>query len=76
MKEQLNYEVDGKRYLLFQIPFTDSDKANRFQKKVIDFGGIIQGVADLKRGWFSGSATIKVLIPETKAIEFSKLSWG
>lgn len=69
--EQLIYEITGKKYLLFQVPFSDVGKANQFQETVKKFDGIVQGVCDLKRGWFSGSFTLKALIPEERAIEFS-----
>lgn len=74
--EQLIYEIAGKKYLLFQIPFTDAEKANAFQKIVHQFEGIVQGATDLKRGFlFSGSFTLRALIPESRAIEFSRFDW-
>lgn len=69
--DKLIYEIAGKKYLLFSIPVTSNEAAQKAQNHVKRYGGITQGVTELKRGWFGGSATLNVLIPEEKAIQFS-----
>lgn len=68
--EKLIYEIGGKKYLLFDYPFTDNSRFQKFQKTIQKFNGIVQG-AEVKQGWFSGKANVRVLIPEEKALEFS-----
>lgn len=68
--EKIIYEIAGKKYLLFDYPFTDKERFNKFQRTIQKFNVIVQG-ADVKQGWFSGKANVRVLIPEDKAVEFS-----
>lgn len=68
--EQLIYEIAGRKYLLFNYPFSQTEKINKFLEVVKKFGGILQS-ADVTLGWFSGKANVRVLIPEEKAVEFS-----
>lgn len=73
--QQLLYEIAGKKYLLFEYPFSETKKLETFQEAVKNYNGIVQGVGEIKRGFLvSGYVVVRVLIPEEKAVEFSNTS--
>lgn len=75
MSDNLIYEIDGIKYLLFAIPVTDKNKHN-INTEVGMYDGIVQGIKEWKHGGlFTNSVVIlNVLIPETKALDFHKHS--
>ena len=74
---QLNYVVNEKKYLLFQIPLSSTEVLEKIDKRVTEFNGIIQGSSKVKTNIFSTSYMIlNVLIPEDQAIKFSQYVAG
>lgn len=68
--EQLIYEIAGKKYVLFQYSTQYASTAKTILEVVKKMGGIIQG-GGVKNGFWSSDITMRFLIPEEKAIEFS-----
>ena len=70
--EQLIYEINNKKYLLFEMLMTRSQEAKK-EKLIKDCEGIIQGLKEIKvGGLFSPTyVVIKVLIPEEFIKAFS-----
>lgn len=73
--DNLIYEIDGIRYLLFAIPVTEKNK-DRMDTEVEKYDGIIQGVREWKHGGILTNPVVilNVLIPEKRAVEFSQKS--
>lgn len=73
MGEQLLYEINGVKHLLFEIPYHEQNQ-HKVQKAVELCGAIFQGVKDIKLGgWLTPTiGTARVLVPESKVIEFNK----
>lgn len=71
--EQLVYEINNKKYLLFEMPIVSKSQWAKKDKLIKDCKGIIQGVKEIKiGGLFSSSYMIvKVLIPEEFIETFS-----
>ena len=70
--EQLIYELNGKKYLLVEIPVTEKN-SKEIDAKYKRYNGIYQGVKEFnKGGWFSDAyCIIKVLIPESQIEAFN-----
>jgi hypothetical protein len=66
-------ELNGIKYLLFQLPVTSQLQGKKVQEKVKEFKGIVQGINGVKRNGFFGGGyvVLNLLIPEDRAIEFS-----
>jgi len=64
--EQLIYEFNGKKYLMFELLITSKSQGEKKEKLIKDCKGIVQGVKDIKIGGLFSSSymVIKVLIPE------------
>ena len=73
-EKQLIYKIEGKNYLLFEIPITSQRGLEETIREAEKFGGFLQGVTDLKSGFFGGHAIVKLLVPTNKMKEFSKLT--
>lgn len=72
MEKQLIYTIAGINYLLFELPITGSTDQKKFQTAVLKYKGIMQGVKEIKQGFFTGGyGVVNILIPEQHAIEFS-----
>ena len=71
--EQLVYEINNKKYLLFEMPIVSKRQGAKKDQLIKDCKGIIQGVKEIKiGGLFSSSYMIvKVLIPEEFIETFS-----
>jgi len=70
--EQLIYELNGKKYLLVEIPVTESNN-KKMDAKCKRYNGIFQGIKEVnKGGWFSsGYVIMKMLIPESQIEAFN-----
>ena len=70
--EQLIYELNGRKYLLVEIPVTESN-SKKVEAKCKRHNGIYQGVKEISRGgWFSNAYfVIKILIPESQIEAFN-----
>jgi hypothetical protein len=70
--EQLNYVVDGRKYLLMEAVVTSTSKV-RIEDAIKKYQCIQQGIKTIDRGgfWSNAFAVIKVLVPEENALEFS-----
>ena len=68
--EQINYEVSGIKYLLFECDLNDRSYVN-FIKKIERFKGIMQSAKKTNGFWSETIVTVKVLIPEINAISFT-----
>ncbi len=70
------HEINGIKYMLFNCPLpilTSSKNIDELYNNVNGLNGIIQGCDRIKGGFFSDDYfKITVLIPENKALEFSK----
>ena len=72
MSDQLLYTIAGENYVLIEDVAIDSITAKKLQAKVKKFECIIQGVKELRRGWFSSQAIIRILVPERNILEYNK----
>lgn len=70
MEKKLIYEVNNKKYLLFEIVRSDISLIEDLIDDAKDLGGIIQKYSVIKTGVFSSMAELSVLIPEEKALRF------
>lgn len=69
--EQLIYELNGKKYLLVEVPIISGAK-ERVNDAIKKHGGIYQGVKKIHQSFWSASYVItKFLIPEENVIAFS-----
>lgn len=72
MEKQLTVELNGVKYLLFEIPVLDSN-SKKIDAKVEKYEGIFQGVGKVHRSfWGDGYVICNVLIPEKNAVAFSR----
>jgi hypothetical protein len=70
--EQIIYKVNDINYMLFSMVCKTSSQADKINKKIEKFNGIIQSY-DIKESFWNGILVkIKVLIPEQNAILFSR----
>lgn len=70
--DQLIYEIAGTKYLLFNIPITGNTDQKKIQSAVKKHNGIMQGVGEIKRGFFMGGyAVLNILIPEQNVLAFN-----
>ena len=72
--EQLTYTINKIDYLLFTCPFPLSNKftLDSFYEKVKVYNGILQGAKKVEGGfWGTSYFEVKVLIPQSKALDFS-----
>lgn len=72
MKEKLIYTINRKKYLLVETPVTELSNPKKIEKEAEKLNAIFQGVKEIKRGWFSGYAILKFLIPFDKLEEYRK----
>lgn len=68
--DKLIYEIAGKKYLLFDYKTQYASTAKTTLEVVKKFGGIVQG-GFVKSGWWSNDISMRFLIPEDRAVEFS-----
>lgn len=69
--EKLIYEIDGKKYILFEVELPIR-LAKQHEKNIALYDGIIQTVKSIDSFWNGRSVNIKCLIPENKAIDFAR----
>jgi hypothetical protein len=70
--EQIIYKVNDINYMLFSMVCKTSSQADKINKKIEKFNGIVQSY-DIKESFWNGILVkIKVLIPEQNAILFSR----
>lgn len=71
--EQLVYEINNKKYLLFEMPIVSKSQVAKKDQLIKDCKGIIQGVKEIKTGGLFSSSymIVKVLIPEEFIETFS-----
>ncbi len=69
-KEQINYEINGTKYVLFELDL-NSRSHEKFGRKVEKYNGIVQSAKKTSGFWSETIVTAKVLIPEIHAINFS-----
>ncbi len=72
MKEQINYEVNGIKYLLFECDL-NSRSHEKFTRKIEKYRGIVQSVKKTSGFWSETIVNVKVLIPEINAINFTNI---
>jgi hypothetical protein len=80
-KDQLTCELNGIKYLLVELQFTDDNK-NQLSKAVEEHECILQSVGKVERpGLMSGLfsvvseeeySIVRVLVPEKNVVEFNK----
>jgi hypothetical protein len=70
MNENLIYEINGKRYIIFE-PVCTKNNVDLIQSTIKQYGGILQGIISLGRHFFKEIIKFRVLIPEESAIQFS-----
>ena len=68
--ELLQYEVNGIKYLLFEVD-VNSRSADELDCKIELYNGIIQSAVKTSGFWDETIVRVKVLIPEKFAIFFS-----
>lgn len=70
--EQFIYELNGRKYLLVEIPIIESKK-DQTEAKLKKFECIYQGIKEINRGGFFSNAymIIKVLVPEENVQAFN-----
>ena len=70
--EQLIYEIDGVKYLLFSAVCKTKLHAEKITKSVKNHSGIIQSY-DIKESFWNGiTVSVKMLIPEKFSRSFSE----
>ena len=70
-QEKLIYKINGKEYLLLDEFITSSNGTRELDAKVKKVGGIVQGIKEVKSGFFGGGyGIIRVLIPTDKLEEY------
>lgn len=68
---KINYEVNGIKYMLFELVIPNKEQALILGDELLDYKGIMQSYIIITSFW-NLSVKVKVLIPEIYAIEFSK----
>jgi hypothetical protein len=68
--EQLIYEVNGVKYLLFSAKLSSELQSRKFVDRIKDHKGIIQSM-DQDYGFLFLTVRVRVLIPEHLACQFS-----
>jgi hypothetical protein len=69
--EKLIYEIDNKKYVLFETEFPLAI-AKTQEKTISLYGGIIQSAKVINSFWNGASVNIKSLIPEERALDFAR----
>jgi hypothetical protein len=69
--EQLIYEINGIKYLLFSAVCKSKSQANDIAKRIDKYQGIIQSFDVEESFWFGKRVKVKMLIPEKFAYLFS-----
>ncbi len=70
MEKKVIYEVNNRKYLLFEVVTSDMSTCEDIIDNAKDLGGIIQKYSVVKTGVFSSRAELSILIPEEKALKF------
>lgn len=75
-KEKIIHKINGKEYLLVEFIYTESSKNKKQMKKLINLGGIYQGIKNIDRGSLLSNtfAIVKILIPTSKIEEYKKIA--
>ena len=75
-KNDLIYEIDGKEYLLVELPVVNTTDSVDYFKAIEKIGCIPQGIKEIHRGgWFSTPYAIaKYLVPVKKMNQYLKLA--
>ena len=73
---QLVYNINKKKYLLFEVPFTSAEAEVRETRQMKKIGCLVQGIKEIKEcGFFtSGHIIINILVPED-VIEYFNKKW-
>lgn len=71
--EQLIYEINKKKYLLFSVLVLNKNQSTRMLENIKKYDGIIQSYNTKEQTsfWDSKKLLMNVLIPEENAIKFS-----
>lgn len=69
--EQILYEIDGNKYVLIEVLYTETNKA-KIEKAIENHECIYQGIKEIKKSFWGGHAILKYLVPEQKLIAFNK----
>lgn len=67
---QLQYEIDGVKYLLCDIPVWKKKNGEKLELLIQKYKGIMQGAKVCQSFWFNTIIYARVLIPEHKALQF------
>ena len=70
--EQLIYEIDGVKYLLFSAVCKTKTHAEKITQSVKNHSGIIQSYDVKESFWNGNTVSVKMLIPEKFARSFSE----
>lgn len=72
MDKQLTVELNGIKYLLFEVPMVNSN-SKKINAKINKHEGIFQGVGKVHSSFWGNNYVIcNVLIPEKNAVAFSR----
>ena len=69
--KQLIYEINSKKYLLFELPIVNREESKKIEKAIKNCDGIIQGATIMSFGFWTRIPVLNVLIPEENIKTFS-----
>jgi len=72
-KEQVIYEINGLKYMIFELDL-NSRSQQKITSKIEKYNGIVQSAKKTSGFWSETIVTVKVLIPEKHALDFSNKS--